>query len=143
MLAARWHIGTFLRRSAEWHKLLGIAAGVGGNGSSGDHAWPAWFERFETANGVVIQPLCSSWALQEEGVLMHHCVGGYDRECMSGRTQIFSLRTARQAALDIAALCEGNSPRNIPLYMEGQNLAFFNGPPPGRPLRRRSNCSWH
>ncbi len=131
MLAARWHIGTFLRRSAEWHKLLGIAAGVGGNGSSGDHAWPAWFERFETANGVVIQPLCSSWALQEEGVFMHHCVGGYDRECMSGRTQIFSLRTVRGRRLSTLQLFAREIRPGIFHFTEGQNLAFCNGPPPG------------
>ena len=31
MLAARWHIGTFQRRSAEWHRGLGIVAAIGGN----------------------------------------------------------------------------------------------------------------
>ena len=60
MLAARWHIGTFQRRSAEWHRGLGIVAAIGGNNLGNDHDWPAWFERVKTTNGVVVQPLCSS-----------------------------------------------------------------------------------
>ncbi len=130
MLAARWHIGTFQRRSAEWHRGLGIAAVIGGNGSSSDHDWPAWFERVKTANGVVVQPLCSSGALCEEGARMHHCVGGYARECMTGRTQIFSLRTASGKRLSTLQVVARQIRPGTFQYMERQNRAAFNGPPP-------------
>ena len=67
----------------------------------------------------------SHFALQgrcEEGTFMQHCVGGYDRECMTGRTQIFSLRTARGKRLSTLQLWHGNRVRRFPLY-KGQNLA--------------------
>ena len=131
ILAARWHVGTFLRRSAEWHKSLGIAAGNGANDPSSDHAWPAWFEQFTTADGVVVQSLCSLGALCEEGALMHHCVGGYDRACMLGRTQIFLLRTASGTRLSTLQLSAREIRPGIFHFTEEQNLAACNKPPPG------------
>ena len=67
MLAARWHIGAFLRHSTQWHKSLGIAAGVRENRLRYDDAWPPWFKPVKAANGVVIQPLCSAGHCARKG----------------------------------------------------------------------------
>ena len=53
---------------------------------------------------------------------MHHCVGGYDRECMTGRTQIFSLRTARGKRLSTLQLsARKNAPREILLQRRAKS----------------------
>ncbi len=130
ILAARWHIGTFLRHSLDWHKTLGIAAGTGEVGGSYNYAWPPWFAQVKAANGVIIEPLCSSAALQEEGARMHHCAGGYDRECMTGRTQIFSLRTAKGKRLSTLQLSMRGIRPGVYRFTDEQNLAAYNGRPP-------------
>jgi len=40
-------------------------------------------------------PLTSSWALQQEGREMGHCVGSYDRLCAKGIMQVFSIRDSK------------------------------------------------
>ena len=143
MLAARWHIGTFQRRSAEWHRGLGIVAAIGGNNLGNDHDWPAWFERVKTTNGVVVQPLCSSGALREEGAFMHHCAGGYTRECMTGRTQIFSLRTASGKRLSTLQVVAREIRPGTFQYMEWQNRAAYNGPPPDEAVMAAAQLLGH
>ena len=104
LLAAKWHVGTFVRHSAEWHKSLGITFGRGHDAWHCDFAWPAWFKPVKASNSIIIEPLCSSAELREEGANMHHCVGGYDRECLTGRTQIFSVRTVEGERLSTLQL---------------------------------------
>ena len=124
MLAARWHIGTFQRRSAEWHRGLGIAAVIGGNGSSSDHDWPAWFERVKTANGVVVQPLCSSGALRGGGtdasLRRRICERMHDRT----HADIFAAHGKRQATFDIAGCCQANSSRHVPIHGTAKPCRF-------------------
>ena len=42
---------------------------------------------------------------------MHHCVGGYDRECLTGRTQIFSRAHRRGNRLSTLQLSVREGPR--------------------------------
>src|SRR5208283_2465206 len=79
----------------EWHKSFDATVDTDADNWRKDYDWPAWFKPIKASNGVVIRPLCSAAALREEGALMHHCVGRYGGECMTGWTQIFSLRTPR------------------------------------------------
>jgi hypothetical protein len=92
LLASRWHVGQFLQRSADWHKALGIVIVEDGRAHCRDLEWKPWIQSVRVGD-LRIVPLCSSSALQEEGVAMHHCVGGYDVECATQATQIFSIRT--------------------------------------------------
>ena len=134
MLAARWHIGTFLRRSAEWHEgwvLSRPSAGTtwatimtGLPGSSGS----------KPQMGLWSRPLCSSGALREEGVLMHHCAGGYTRECMTGRTQIFSLRTASGKRLStLQVVAREIRPGTFQYMQSGRTVPLTTGRHPTRP----------
>lgn len=61
---------------------------------------------------------------------MHHCVGGYDRECVTGWTQIFSLRTARGKRLSTLQLSARRTGPQRFCFTEVQNLAAYNNPPP-------------
>jgi hypothetical protein len=130
LLAAQWHIGSFLRHSAEWHKALGITLGRGHDAWLGDFAWPAWFKRVKASNGIIIEPLCSSAALREEGALMHHCVGGYDRECLAGRTQVFSVRSAQGERLSTLQLNLHKAYGGTFRFSQAQHLAACNSEPP-------------
>jgi hypothetical protein len=95
-----------------------------------NYEWPAWFKPVKTSNGVAIQPLCSVAALREEGALMHHCAGGYGRDCMKGFTQIFSLRTARGKRLSTLQLYAWKIRRSEHRFAEVQHRAAYNAPPP-------------
>jgi hypothetical protein len=53
--------------------------------------WDSALTAFQLGNYHVM-PLTSSWALREEGRVMHHCVGGYDEMCAKGRVRVFSTR---------------------------------------------------
>jgi hypothetical protein len=129
MLAARWHIGTFLRHSLEWHRSLGVTEDAGGNNWRDDYDWPAWFKPVKASNGVVIRPLCSAAALREEGALMHHCAGRYGRDCATGWTQIFSLRTPRGRRLSTLQLVAQRTGPERFRFTEVQNRAAHNNPP--------------
>ena len=54
--------------------------------------WLPWFKPVRTGD-IRIVPLCSSAAMREEGVVIRHCVGGYDVDCATQPTQIFSVQT--------------------------------------------------
>lgn len=92
LLASRWHVGQFLQRSTRWHKAQGITIVEGGRAGSQDLVWLPWFQPVRVGH-LRIVPLCSSAALREEGVIMRHCVGGYDVACATQPTQVFSLQT--------------------------------------------------
>ena len=62
---------------------------------------------------------------------MHHCVGGYDSLCMRGRTQIFSLRTAKGERLSTLELVAREIRPGVFWFTEEQHLAAYNRPPPG------------
>ena len=53
--------------------------------------WDSSLDAFELGEYQMI-PLTSSWALREEGRVMHHCVGGYVEMCAKGRARVFSIR---------------------------------------------------
>jgi len=61
---------------------------------------------------------------------VHHCVGRYDRECMTGWTQVFSLRTARGKRLSTLQLSARKTGSGRFCFTEVQNLAAYNNPPP-------------
>jgi hypothetical protein len=92
LLASRWHVGQFLQRSTQWHKAQGIAIIEHGRAGCQELTWLPWFPLVK-AGDLHIVPLCSSAALREEGVIMRHCVGGYDVACATQPTQIFSVQT--------------------------------------------------
>jgi len=46
-------------------------------------------------SGYRFVPLTSSEALREEGEAMKHCVAQYDVDCESGKSRVFSVRSAR------------------------------------------------
>jgi hypothetical protein len=92
--------------------------------------WTAWFDPVKASNRVVIKPLCSALELQEEGAVMHHCAGRYYLDCMTGTTQIFSLRTEhgkRLSTLQLQALRAG---RGKYRFSEVQHRAACNASPP-------------
>lgn len=92
LLASRWHVGQFLRRSTQWHKAQGIAIIEDGHTCGRELTWLPWFKPVRIGD-IRIVPLCSSAALREEGVVMRHCVGGHDVECTTRPTQVFSVQT--------------------------------------------------
>jgi hypothetical protein len=92
LLAFRWHVGQFLGRSTEWHKAQGIVIIDHERAGCHELTWLPWFTPVRVG-GIRIVPLCSSAALREEGIIMHHCVGGYDVECATQPIQIFSVQT--------------------------------------------------
>ena len=92
LLASRWHVGQFLQRSTQWHKAQGIVIIEHERAGCQELTWLPWFKPVRTGD-IRIVPLCSSAAMREEGVVMRHCVGGYDVDCATQPTQIFSVQT--------------------------------------------------
>lgn len=92
LLASRWHVGQFLQRSTQWHKAQGIMIIECERAGCQELTWLPWFKPVRAGDTRIV-PLCSSAALREEGVIMHHCVGGYDVECATRPTQVFSVQT--------------------------------------------------
>ena len=60
---------------------------------------------------------------------MHHCVGGYASECATGRTQIFSLRTARGIRLSTLQLFAREIRPGLFHFTQKQNRAACNASP--------------
>ena len=74
------------RLSMEWHEQ-----------QAARHAPPSrnlsWHSRLSDCeiDEFRVNALTCSTSLQEEGILMHHCVGSYDVDCHEGYIRIFSL----------------------------------------------------
>ena len=60
---------------------------------------------------------------------MHHCVGGYDRECLTGRTQVFSVRSAQGDRLSTLQLAVHEARRGTFRFSQVQHLAACNAEP--------------
>jgi len=67
-----------------------------------------------------ITPLVSAVALREEGLAMHHCIGGYSDICQNGNSRIFSIKVEDKGA--------GDFKRAATLQINTQKTAlwFFN-----------------
>lgn len=81
--------------------------------------WCASYQSDDTLWQVL--ELTSAFELMEEGKAMHHCVGTYHRQCMSGAFAIFSLRRNghRLATLQVnvsdRAITQARGPYNQPI----------------------------
>jgi hypothetical protein len=135
LLASRWHVGQFLQRSTRWHKAQGIAIVEGGCAGRQELVWLPWFQPVRVGD-VRVVPLCSSAALREEGVVMHHCVGGYDVACATQPTQIFSVQTADRIRLSTLQLKvrPGKNKGEFRFTIE-EHLAALNARPEQQALR--------
>lgn len=55
--------------------------------------WPKTLEEpLKLSTELYLEELCDSASLYQEGRLMHHCVGSYDKKCAEGHARIFSIR---------------------------------------------------
>ena len=89
-----------LKISDRWHK-----SGVMNTPSSGQaRTWSSIIPQQIAPNGCLVIPLTSTAALADEGGAMHHCVGGYGSFCLTGRSQIFSIRSANDGRLSTLEL---------------------------------------
>jgi hypothetical protein len=77
---------------------------------------PAWLDE-ET--GLLFQPLTTSGELAEEGVVMRHCVGGYDQACIEGSSYIFGIRLGQER---IATMEIQDLDVNLPSWRELHTL---------------------
>ncbi len=119
-LSETWHLGAIIAASKSWHKVVGQ--------SSFENVfsmWPALCPTLTSPKGVQLVPLTTSAELAEEGRAMHHCVGGYAAQCLSGQSHIFSVRTSKGVRLSTLQLVQRD--RSISL---GQNYAAGNKPAP-------------
>jgi hypothetical protein len=134
LLASRWHVGQFLKRSTEWHKAQGIVIIDQERGSCRELTWLPWFKPVRTGD-LRIVPLCSSAALREEGIMMRHCVGGFDVECATQPTQIFSVQTLAGARLSTLQLQvrRGKKQEEF-IFVMVQHHAVLNAKPPEEAL---------
>ncbi len=84
-----------LFRVSEWHATL--ARLPRGSSRSWKSLGLAPFVREEIAPGIVVHTwkmveLTDTYALQQEGSDLRHCVRSYDAECLKGKKAVFSLR---------------------------------------------------
>lgn len=81
-IARKWQ-AAFLRAQTECAEDRGIWLGV---------RWPAPIDIEVIGRGFRVVPLLSPAELLEEGAAMQHCVASYSARCLSGLSQIFSIR---------------------------------------------------
>jgi hypothetical protein len=131
LLASRWHVGQFLDRSTKWHQAQGVVIVQHERAGSQELTWLPWFKPIRLGD-LRIVPLCSSAALREEGLLMHHCAGGYDLQCATLPTQIFSVRTLDTKRLSTLQLNvqPGKKPGDFRFTIEEHRAALNEKPPP-------------
>jgi|GEM_PF-6144650 len=94
----------FAKAAMEVHRFTASLAALRQEVIGDTPAWPALFPAWKSEDGrFEILPLTSAANLVEEGLAMEHCVGGYDNQCRTGRTHIFSVRVAgqREATLEV------------------------------------------
>jgi hypothetical protein len=102
-----WHIGTLVDSSNRWHKSFRNDEEKGLKHKF--VAWPALCPEILAPNGCHLVPLTSSAELREEGIAMHHCVGGYVLNCQQRGSHIFSIRDQTGKRLSTLELRKGDS----------------------------------
>lgn len=89
---AGWH--WIARQSAAWHEeAVRMAARMKGARSHACDHWESLVAAYWDGEYEVV-PLLTRADLAAEGLRMHHCVGGYSRQCYAGYSRIFSIRLA-------------------------------------------------
>ena len=81
------------RKSEEWHRLQIKQSKIGGGTWEGMPV-ETWTEKTGKKNNRTtwtVEQINTGNALLREGQKMRHCVSSYKRECMEGRTAIFSM----------------------------------------------------
>jgi PcfJ-like protein len=64
--------------------------------------------KHQIGKGYFITPLLTEYALQKEGIALHHCVGGYYESVRTGNRSIFSLRKSKGGASLVTIEVMGN-----------------------------------
>jgi hypothetical protein len=98
-LSETWNLGTVIAAYQSWHKVVGQSSFRGALSM-----WPALCPTLTAPNRVQLIPLTNSAELAEEGSAMHHCVGGYTSQCLSGNSHIFSIRDSNGIRLSTLQL---------------------------------------
>lgn len=81
----------FMRQQRQWHDALNLLERQRAKEATQNNTWDSLLE--ETfIKGFKVVPLLSSYDLIDEGKDMHHCVGSYSDNCISGKSRIFSIR---------------------------------------------------
>jgi len=92
-------INKLVREADDWHEQLSVEAydyvEDWEPSSLRTFALTEYNEALRARIRWTIQELCTSALLQLEGRMMHHCVGSYAKECISGKASIWSLRSRR------------------------------------------------
>jgi hypothetical protein len=115
-LSEKWSLSNIIAASKSWHKVVGHSSF-----KEVFSMWPALCPTLTAPNGVQLVPLTTSAELAEEGRAMHHCVGGYAQQCLSGSSHIFSVRDAKGLRLSTLQFVQRD--RSVSL---GQNFAVAN-----------------
>lgn len=84
-LKAPW--SWWMRKQAEWHERIQRVE----REALAKEAWDCILPEFEY-KGYVVTPITTSMGLFDEGKEMHHCVASYSKQCLLGKSRIFSIR---------------------------------------------------
>lgn len=77
----------FMRQQQAWHQIAAQRA----KANVKQEVWESRLGEVEV-RGYQVVPLTTAHDLIDEGKDMHHCVGSYTRNCLEGRSRIFSIR---------------------------------------------------
>lgn len=77
----------FMRQQQAWHNITAERQ----KAKVAQQTWESALPTLEL-RGYEVVPLNSSHDLLDEGREMHHCVGSYANNCLTGRSRIFSIR---------------------------------------------------
>lgn len=84
-LTAPW--SWWMRKQVEWHERIQRVE----RDALAKENWDCILPEFEY-KGYVVVPLTTSMELFDEGKEMHHCVASYSKQCLLGKSRIFSIR---------------------------------------------------
>lgn len=76
------------RRSADWHERVALENIE--RSTETNQSWESLVMDLDV-DGVTLAPLNSTKEIILEGHRLHHCVGGYDRECLSGLYRVYTM----------------------------------------------------
>jgi len=96
-------VRTVRELSAQWHETVAQAK------ESVARPFPApWFPPAALINGYAVVPITSSADLYREGKEMHHCVGSYAPDILTGHRYIYSVREGDKRIATFELVRNGN-----------------------------------
>lgn len=93
-------VRSVIEQSTEYHARIRSGNAYRPNYRWDSHGWNWQYRDFAGLQWKFVE-LLSSRELQDEGMAMRHCVGGYDGRCVAGASAIVSLRQGENRRLTI------------------------------------------